>query len=167
MFDQYIKQNIIIYLNKEDKEKSYISCYQAGRRVYFSYNNRVVDASDINPIVKQFETIIYGQTDFSDDNDLQMVDDLFTELDDLGITVRIWTNGHRGPNLKIKERLSRIEAEINLEMDFDDSLMEVINSRIKKVSDYLESKGWLADIKDFVKNEYILLIFYKKEFIYE
>ena len=52
--------------------------------------------------LKYFESLIYGHI-FGDD-DLNMVEDLLTELDDIGLVTKIWTNNYRGV-IKNKEKL--------------------------------------------------------------
>lgn len=112
--------------------------------------------------IKYFEAIIYGQTEFTGNTDLQMVDDLFTEIDDLGIRVRIWVNGHRGSKIKVSERLSSIEIEADIDdISSDIEMMRIVNSRVDKVCQYLESKGWKYNNKPVRSSELISLAFVK------
>ena len=56
--------------------------------------------------LKYFESIIRGET--FDDEDINVVEDLLTELDDLGLDTRLWGNRH---NIFLK-KLSQIDIEI-------------------------------------------------------
>jgi hypothetical protein len=83
---------------------------------------------------KLFEsTEIFGQKEgFSNQHILNDVEDMLLELEDIGITCRMWTNDYRseiqttfngGQKSKSVDRLSRIDIEINfdgiLRKDYD------------------------------------------------
>ncbi len=110
-----------------------------------------------------FESIIYGQV--FDDKDLQMVEDLLTELDDLGLSTRIWTNDHRGiEGYKKIDKLSIIEIEVDSGKSRDFQPIEsskVVNSRMNKINDYLINNGWDFDFME--KGDTFLFIKYIRQ----
>ena len=104
--------------------------------------------------LKYFESLIYGHI-FGDD-DLNMVEDLLTELDDIGLVTKIWTNNYRGV-IKNKEKLKSIEIEVDIEHQ-SKKICDIVHSRLDKIKKYLISNGWkLEENKN--DREYIFLEF--------
>jgi len=104
--------------------------------------------------LKYFESLIYGHI-FGDD-DLNMVEDLLTELDDIGLVTKIWTNNYRGV-IKNKEKLKSIEIEVDIEHQ-SKKICDIVYSRLDKIKKYLISSGWkLEENKN--DREYIFLEF--------